>query len=102
MRVETEAIRFKADAKLIQFIEEKLQKLDHFFSRIQKANVVLKLENSGKVRDKITEVRLQLPGETLIASATSKTFESAALDAINTLKRQLKKYKDKMTERARQ
>lgn len=95
MRVRTKSISFKADQKLVGFIEEKMAKLDRFFDRIQGANVVLKLENSGQVRDKITEIHLQIPGNTLIARAESKSFESSATTAIDSLKRQLKRYKGK-------
>ena len=75
MKVRTEAIQFTADLKLVNFIEEKLGKLDRFFDRILQADVILRLENSGQVKDKITEIRLQLPGETLVARATNKSFE---------------------------
>ena len=95
MKIRTEAVQFKADQKLLDFIERKLSKMDQFFDRIQEANVVLKLENSGQVRDKIAEVRLSIPGEVLIAKSTSKTFEASVVDAVHTLKRQLIRYKEK-------
>jgi len=96
MRVHTEAVQFKADQKLINFIDQKLQKMEHYFDRIIEAHVVLKLENSGQVRDKIAEVRLNVPGDTLIAKETQKTFEASINTALDTLKRQLVKYKDKV------
>ncbi|MBK7870604.1 MAG: ribosome-associated translation inhibitor RaiA [Saprospiraceae bacterium] len=96
MRVHTEAVQFKADQKLINFIDQKLQKMEHYFDRIIEAHVVLKLENSGQVRDKIAEVRLNVPGETLIVKETQKTFEASINTALDTLKRQLVKYKDKV------
>ncbi|RMF27700.1 MAG: 30S ribosomal protein S30, partial [Bacteroidetes bacterium] len=34
MRVHTEAVQFKADVKLLDYIEKKLSKLDHYFDRI--------------------------------------------------------------------
>ena len=96
MRVHTESVQFKADQKLITFIEKKLTKMEQFFDRIIEARVVLKLENTGKVKDKIAEVRLSVPGETLIAKDSKKTFE-ASIDAASTsLKRQLIKYKERL------
>ncbi|WP_363325461.1 HPF/RaiA family ribosome-associated protein, partial [Phaeodactylibacter sp.] len=47
MKVQTEAVSFKADQKLIDFIEQKLQKMEKYFDRIIEAKVTLKLENSG-------------------------------------------------------
>lgn len=74
MRVHTESVQFKADQKLINYIEKRLNKMDQFFDRIIEARVTLKLENSGQIRDKIAEVRLSVPGDQLIAKEASKTF----------------------------
>lgn len=95
MRVFTEAVQFKADKKLIDFIEKKLVKMDQYFDRIIEAHVVLKLENAGQVKDKIAEVRLNVPGDTIIAKETSKTFEASIDLALDALKKQLIKYKEK-------
>ncbi len=95
MRVFTEAVQFKADKKLIDFIEKKLVKMDQYFDRIIEAHVVLKLENAGQVKDKIAEVRLNVPGDIIIAKETSKTFEASIDLALDALKKQLIKYKEK-------
>ena len=95
MRVQTEAIHFSADVKLLETIDAKIQKLEHFFDRIIEARVILKLENSGQVRDKITEIKLQLPNGVIFIKETSRTFEAALDKAIVTLKRQLVKYKER-------
>ena len=96
MRVHTESVQFKADQKLLSFIEKKLSKMEQFFDRIIEARVVLKLENSGKVKDKVAELRLSVPGETLIAKDTNKTFEASVDAAAASLKRQLIKYKERL------
>ena len=95
MRVQTESVQFKADQKLITFIEKKLSKMDQFFDRIIEAKVVLKLESKGKVKDKIAEIRLNVPGEVLIAKESKKTFEASVNAVTAVLKRQLKRYKDR-------
>ncbi len=96
MKVHTESVQFKADAKLIRFIEEKLGKVSQLFDRIIEANVVLKLENAGQVKDKIAEMRLNVPGDVLIAKATDKSFEASVDQAVAALRRQLIRYKDRM------
>ncbi len=96
MRVHTESVQFKADRKLIQYIEKKLNKMDQFFDRIIEARVTLKLENSGQIRDKVAEVRLKVPGEQLIAKESSKTFEASVDSAASSLKRQLIRYKERL------
>ena len=95
MRVQLNAIQFKADKKLIQLIEKKLKKLEQLFSKIINAEIYLKLENSGKIKDKITELKLKVPGDTLIVKGMSKTFEGAIDQVIKTMIRVLKRYKQK-------
>ena len=96
MRVRTEAIQFKADQKLIDHINKKLQKMDNYFDRIIETKVTLKLENSGQVRDKITEIKMSVPGDTIIVKESSKTFEAAIDTSIDVLKRRLIKYKERL------
>ncbi len=95
MKVHTETIHFSADMKLIAFIEKKLQKLEQIFDRILDASVVLKLENTGQVRDKIAEVKINIPGSVIFIKETSKSFEAAIDMAVEALKRQLIRYKQR-------
>jgi putative sigma-54 modulation protein len=100
MKINLTAVHFDADQKLIDYIEKKTSKLGQFFDRITDAQVFLKLENSGQVRDKIVELKLMVPGDTLVASETSKTFEAATDAAVDTMKRQLKKHKERVQDKA--
>ncbi len=92
----TDSIHFKADQKLLDFIDEKVGKLEKFYDRIVDAEVKLKLENTGQVRDKIVELKVHVPRETLFASESHKTFEVAVEQAVKQMLRQLKKYKEKL------
>lgn len=96
MKVHTESVQFKADQKLIDFVTKKVSKLEQFFDRIINAEVHLKLENSGQVKDKVAEVRLHVPGHSLFSKNTEKSFEAAVDSAVDDLRRQLEKYKEKM------
>ncbi|MEM1320133.1 MAG: ribosome-associated translation inhibitor RaiA [Bacteroidota bacterium] len=96
MKVHTQSVHFSADSKLLAFIEKKLSKLDQFFDRIQGATVTLKLENSGQIKDKIAEVKLDIPGGILYVKETNKTFEASIDSAAAALKRQLIKYKERL------
>jgi len=95
MKIYTESVQFKADQKLLDFIDKKLNKMDHYFDRIIDARVTLKLENTGQVRDKIAEVRLKVPGDILVVKENQKTFEAAIDAVVDVLKRQLIKFKEK-------
>ncbi len=96
MKIMTDSIHFKADKKLLSFIEEKVGKLEQYFDRIVDAEVKLKLENTGTVRDKVVELKLKVPKETLFAAETHKTFEVATDQAVKQMVRQLKRYKEKL------
>lgn len=96
MKVHTQSVHFDADVKLIEFIEQKLSKLERFFDHIIKADVTLRLENSGQVRDKVAEVKLKVPGTVLIAKETDKSFEAAVDASAEALRRQLIKHKERM------
>ncbi|PHN04037.1 ribosome hibernation-promoting factor, HPF/YfiA family [Flavilitoribacter nigricans] len=96
MKVHTEAVQFKADQKLINFIEKRLAKMEQYFDRIIEARVILKLENSGQIKDKVAEVSLSVPGDTIFVKETNKSFEASIDGAADALKRQLLKYKEKV------
>ena len=95
MKIQTTAVHFDADQKLLDYIEQKASKLAHFYDRIIDASVFLKLENTGQVREKIVELRLNVPGETLIATETSRTFEASVDLVVENMKRQIKRHKER-------
>ena len=95
MSITINNVGFSADDKLKDFIEIKLNKLSRYYNRITNSTVYLKLENSGKVKDKVVEVTLSVPGKVLVSKAEDKSFESAVDECTTSLERQLKKYKGK-------
>ncbi len=97
MNLKIHSIHFNTDSKLEEFIAEKFQKVERFGNRIIDAQVILKLDhNKGSVRDKIAEIRLQLPGKTLYAEERSKAFEESVELATDSIVRQVKKHKEKI------
>ncbi len=95
MKINVKSVRFKADQKLEDFIEKKLQKFFGFHEQILDADVVLKLDNNETRENKIAEIRLMLKGEELFAKKESKAFEESVDQAIDALKKQIGKYKEK-------
>ncbi len=91
------SIRFDADQKLLDHIQKKLDKLDKFYDRIVDSEVFMRLENDDQRENKIIEIKLNLPREQLFSKTRSRTFENAADEAVEALRRQLKKYKEKLT-----
>jgi len=95
MQVNFQAVHFTADQKLKDYISEKLEKLVKFHPKVLITTIYMKLENSGQVKDKVLEAKISIPGHTLIATSKDKTFEAAFDDAIDNIKRQLKRQNDK-------
>lgn len=96
MKIQIQSIHFDADQKLLDYIQRKCDKLDHFFDKIDSAQVYLKLVKKGDPSQKAVEIKLLVPGETLIASHESLTFEESVDLTTESLKRQLNRYKEKM------
>jgi putative sigma-54 modulation protein len=99
MNIQISSIHFTADFKLTEYIEKKLQKLNQMYDRIVRVDVKLKLENSGQIKDKIVEISVKVPQEMLIASESSKTFEAATDKVVDTMVRQIKRHKEKLSPR---
>lgn len=96
MKVHINAVHFSADAKLVAFIEKKLSKIDTLFDNVIKTEVSLKLENSGKIKEKIAEIKVNLPGTVLVVKEQAKTFEFSVDRATASIRRQIIKYKQRM------
>jgi putative sigma-54 modulation protein len=94
MEIRKQAINFDADSKLFDFIDKKLGKLETFYDNIVSTDVFLKLEKTGQVQDKIAEIKIHVPGSTLMAKETSKSFEESVDLGASSLRRQLIKYKE--------
>lgn len=96
MKVNTQSVNFNADSKLINFIQNRLEKLDKYYDKVIDADVYLKLDNSNDRENKIFEVRLNVPGDSFVVKKQSKSFEEGTDLAIGSLERQLKKRKQKI------
>jgi len=97
MDIKIQSVNFTADQKLIEHIEAKLNKLERLFDRITRIEVFLKVDaQSQQIKDKTVSIRCNVPGNQFFAEESSKSFESGADQATSALKRQIKKYKEKM------
>ncbi|HZY39026.1 MAG TPA: HPF/RaiA family ribosome-associated protein [Mucilaginibacter sp.] len=97
MKITVQSIRFNADRKLLEFIQKKADKLDTFYDQIISGQVYLRLEKVEDEANKITEIKLTLPGSQLFAKEQCKTFEEGTDLAIECLRKQIEKHKQKKT-----
>jgi len=95
MNIKIQSVHFTADKKLEEFIEQKVAKLFQLSEQVLSSEVILKLDKSEDMENKVTEIKLNIPGNDLFAKKQAKTFEEATDSAIEALRRQLIKQKDK-------
>jgi len=97
MDVKVQSVHFKADQKLIDFCEKRINKLDLFFEGVIGSDVILKLEKDEDQENKVAEIKLSVPAnEYLFAKKQAKTFEEAVDLTVDALRKQLDKYKMKV------
>lgn len=96
MKVNITSLRFKTDKKLESYIQEKVEKLSGLFDGLIASEVTLRVEKNEKEENKVAEIRLKVPGNDLFAKKQSKSFEQSTDIAVEALRKQLVKHKEKI------
>lgn len=96
MNITVQSIKFDADQKLVDFIKRKTSKLDQFLDNIIEGVCYLRLENVEDEANKVVELKINIPGSQLFAKSQAKSFEEATDLAVESLRRQINKYKTKV------
>jgi putative sigma-54 modulation protein len=96
MKIKISSIHFKADQKLEDFVQERIQKLSNIYDGVIGSEVTLKLDKNSNTDNKVTEIKLLIRGNDLFAKKQCKTFEEATDNAVDALKKQLTKHKEKI------
>ena len=96
MVLQIHSIHFDADQKLLDFIELKASKLDTFFDKIIGGEVFLRIEKDAKRENKIVEFKLLVPKNEIFVKEQAASFEEATDLAMEVLKKQIKKMKEKL------
>ena len=96
MNVQIQSVKFDADKRLVEFVNAKMAKLDRFAERSTGAEVILKLDKDHEKGNKFATITLHMPGEDMVAEHRARAFEEASDEAIDALKRQIEKFKEKV------
>lgn len=96
METQIQSLHFTARPSLRNFIFDKMDTLEKLYDRLEAAMVILKLDKTQKKENKKAEISLRMPGLHLFAKDKAETFEEAVALAIDEIKRQLQKHKDKL------
>lgn len=96
MNIKIQSLHFDADKKLIDFVNQKVTNLSNLNDSITGTDVILKLEKSSTSDNKVAEIKINIPGNQLFAKRQCASFEEATDTAVEALKQQLKKKKEKL------
>lgn len=96
MKVNVHAVNFTVDKKLVDFINERLAKLEKFYDKVVSSDVFLKVEKTSEKENKIVEVKIHVPGDDFMVKKQCKTFEEAIEVSAESLERLLIKRKEKI------
>ncbi len=96
MKVHAQSVNFNADGKLMDFIQNRLNKMETFYDKVISSDVYLKVENTSAKENKIVEIKLNVPKDNFVVKKQCKSFEEAVDSACNSLERKLIKRKEKL------
>lgn len=96
MEKNIKAIHFDIADKLTAFVNKKIEKLERHYESITSIDVNLTLVKPEASNNKEAAIKIMVPGSPdLFASKTADTFEEAFDLALDALKPQLEKLKEK-------
>ena len=95
MKVYIQSVNFNADKDLVEFVDRKVSSLEKFYDKVVDSEVFLKVQQTSEKENKVVEVKINVPGNELIVKKVCKTFEEGVVLAIESLKRQLNRRKEK-------
>jgi len=95
MKVSVHAVNFSVDRKLVDFIQERMDKLEKYYDKIVASDVFLKVENTSDKENKFVVIIVNVPGDDFIVKKQCRTFEEAVDLTAESLERLLVKRKEK-------
>jgi len=100
MNININAVNFNPDQKLVDFVNKKVSKLDTFFEGIIGVEIILKVLKPETADNKVSEIIVSIPKkDPLFAKKQADSFEEATDMAIEAIRRQLDKYKEKLRDK---
>ena len=95
MKIFVQSVNFNADKELVEFVEKKIDNLEKYYDKIVDSEVFLKVQQTSEKENKIVEVKINVPGDEFIVKKACKSFEEGTVLAVDSLKRQLNRRKEK-------
>jgi len=95
MKVNIQSVNFNISSDLRAFVESKAEALDKVYDKIINAEVYLKVQSTSEKENKNVEIKINIPGDEFMVKKKSKSFEEGVDLAVESLKRILRKKKQK-------
>ncbi|MEN8125382.1 MAG: ribosome-associated translation inhibitor RaiA [Bacteroidota bacterium] len=95
MKVSVQSVNFNIDQDLVNFIEKKVESLEKYNDNILGVEVFLKVQKTSEKENKVSDLRIKIPGNDVVVKKQSKSFEEGISTSVDSLKRQLLKRKEK-------
>ncbi len=100
MNIKFNDVNFTADQKLIDFTNKKVSKLETFFEGIIGVEVIMKVIKPEVANNKEVEIIVSIPAsDHLFSKKQADSFEEATDLAVEAIRRQLKKHKERIREK---
>lgn len=95
MDLKVQAVNFTADPNLIHFVNQKVSKLYTFSDQIVTCSAFMKVDKKAATNNKVTEIKLHMPGRELFAKKQCDSFEQATDEVVQAIRKQIKRCKGK-------
>ncbi|HEU4788290.1 MAG TPA: ribosome-associated translation inhibitor RaiA [Flavobacterium sp.] len=96
MKVNVHAVNFTVDKKLVDFVQERMDKLEKYYDRVVSSDIFMKVEKTSEKENKIVEIKINVPGDDFLVKKQCKSFEEAVEQSAESLERLLVKRKEKL------
>ena len=96
MKVNVHAVNFTVDKKLVDFVQERMDKLEKYYDRVVSSDIFMKVEKTSEKENKIVEIKINIPGDDFLVKKQCKSFEEAVEQSAESLERLLVKRKEKL------
>ena len=96
MDIRINSVRFDHSDKLGEFINKKVKKLDKYYDGIISAEITLKVIKPETAVNKQVDLKLNVPNSELFAEKIADSFEESVDLAVDAIKKQLLKHKEKI------
>jgi len=95
LKIDIQSPGLAPNQELEIFVQEEIEKFFHLYKQIISSEVCLSLDSTSTENNKHCRMRLLIPGNDLLATAKSTTFEEAIVLSAEALERQIEKKKTK-------